>query len=271
MNKKSLFLAVVLSFSFMVSSEQRIEASANDKKDLDGIAKWSYKGEMGPEHWGDLDPSFIACKNGKEQSPINIEYPQVKTTQKLKNFLIDYRTTPFSVVNNGHTIQANTTELGNRLIIGEKEYTLSQFHFHDPSEHQLNGQNFDMEIHLLHQDEIGNGAVVSVFITEGKEHQTVSSLWRQLRQKSESNKLSVNLLTLLPSNKTFFHYMGSLTNPPCTENVKWVVLENPIEISREQIQAFKQIFGNNHRPVQPLNNREIRYGILEEVKSKTPN
>ncbi len=115
-------------------------------------AHWSYEGETGPEHWGDINPDYAACTNGKEQSPINIETSQVIDDEKLEDLDINYKPTGFSLSNNGHTIQANPSTKDNSLVVDNKEYKLAQFHFHTPSEHQFNGQNFDMELHLVHKE-----------------------------------------------------------------------------------------------------------------------
>ena len=231
-------------------------------------AHWSYEGETGPEHWGDLDPSFIACKIGKQQSPINIEFSQVKKIDQAKNIQLHYGPTLLSITNSGHSIQANTSEPSNKLVIDGKEYKLAQFHFHTPSEHQLDGQNYDMEVHFVHQDANGNYAVLGLMIKEGKENKILAPLWRVLpKEKTEEAipiKESVDIRALLPADHKLFYYKGSLTTPPCTEVVEWVVLKKPIEMSIEQIQAFKQIFHKNNRPVQPLNKRDILLGTFVE-------
>ncbi|CAM4228127.1 carbonic anhydrase [Lederbergia lenta] len=269
------FLVVSLIFLLGACSEQTKETTTTSKKEEvtdtkennaaesseKPTAQWSYEGETGPEHWGELDPLFSACIQGNEQSPINIEFSQVKTSEKLENIEIQYKPTPFSIVNNGHTVLANAVTPSNSIVVEGKEYKLVQFHFHTPSEHQFNNQNFDMELHLVHQDATGKLAVLGVMIQEGKENEKLAPVWDVLpkveTEKDTLIKEPVNLQTLLPSDQTFFQYNGSLTTPPCTEEVKWVVFEKPIEMSKEQIQAFQQIFPDNHRPVLHLNKREI--------------
>ncbi len=273
-----LFLAVALCFLLGTSVEQtqgvspsigvaRIEQQGAYAQKV----KWSYEGETGPQHWGELDPSFIACKNGREQSPIHIESSQVIKSDKVENIQIYYGPTSLSVINNGHSIQANAASLSNTLVIEGKEYKLAQFHFHTPSEHKVNGQSFDMELHLVHQDTNGNTAVVGMMIQEGKENETLAPLWRVLPKEETKEAIpvteSIDVQALLPSEHTLFYYNGSLTTPPCTEGVKWVVLEKSIQMSRKQIQAFQQIFPNNQRPVQPLNKRNIKLGTFVELGS----
>jgi carbonic anhydrase len=180
---------------------------------------------------------------------------------KLENIQIQYKPTPFSLVNNGHTVQANASTPANSIVVEGKEYKLAQFHFHTPSEHQFNGEHYDMELHLVHQDANGKLAVLGVMIQEGKQNEKLASVWEALPQEETENDVSVDepvdLQALLPADQTSFHYNGSLTTPPCSEGVKWIVFEQPMEMSKEQIQAFQQIFPDNHRPVQPLNEREI--------------
>ncbi len=260
------FLAVSLSFSLGACSEQTKETAAPKEKQATEAygthtAHWSYEGETGPEHWGELDPSYSACINGNEQSPINIEFSQVKTNERLENIQIQYKPTPFSLVNNGHTVQANASPPTNSIVVEGNEYKLAQFHFHTPSEHQLNGQPYDMELHLVHQDANGKLAVLGVMIQEGKESEKLASIWDALPKEETEKDVTVeeevDLQALLPVDQTSFHYNGSLTTPPCAEEVKWIIFEQPMEMSKEQIQAFQQIFPDNHRPVQSLNEREI--------------
>ena len=236
------------------------EAKEQEEQELQ-TAYWSYTGEAGPESWGHLDESYAACVNGSEQSPINIEASQVKADGGMEDVDTQYEPTTFSVMNNGHTIQANTVSENNKMILGEAEYRLVQFHFHTPSEHQFNGQPYAMELHLVHQNENSQLAVLGLMIQEGKKNENLQAVWDMLPKEKTEQDLPIgepiNLEALLPEADSFFHYDGSLTTPPCTEDVKWVVFEQPIEMSKEQIEAFQQIFPANHRPVQPLNEREI--------------
>ncbi|WP_249306318.1 carbonic anhydrase [Lederbergia citrea] len=267
------FLVVSLIFVLGACSDQTKETTIPEKEvtetkennaaksDDTPTAQWSYEGDTGPEHWGELEPSFSACIQGNEQSPINIESSQVKTSKKLENIEIQYKPTPFSIINNGYTVLANAETPSNSIVVEGNEYKLVQFHFHTPSEHQFNGQHFDMELHLVHQDANGKLAVLGVMIEEGKENEKLASVWDVLpKDETEKDifiKEPVDLQALLPSDQRSFHYNGSLTTPPCTEEVKWIVFEKPIEMSKEQIQAFQQIFPDNHRPVLNLNKREI--------------
>ena len=225
-------------------------------------AHWTYEGEKGPEHWGDLNPDFAACKNGKEQSPINIETSRVIEDEKIPDLVINYKPTEFSLTNNGHTIQANPFTSDNKITVDNKEYELVQFHFHTPSEHQLNGKNFDMELHFVNENTNNQFAVLGLMIKEGASNPYLEKAWNILppEEITEAVKLTepIDLMSLLPKDIDSFQYNGSLTTPPCSEAVKWIVLEEPIEMSKEQIDKFRNIFANNNRPVQSINEREVK-------------
>ncbi|SDH88020.1 carbonic anhydrase [Alteribacillus bidgolensis] len=234
----------------------------NEEEGQDRSGEWSYKGDTGPEHWGDLDPDYAACVDGSEQSPINIEFSQVtEDDQNIESMKIDYNPASFTLVNNGHTVQAESPSEMNRLVIDENEYELSQFHFHTPSEHQFNGEKYDMELHLVHEDKNGKLAVIGVMLQEGEEHEELSEAWENLPASENAKDIAmdepIDLQALLPEDQNSFHYNGSLTTPPCTEEVHWIIFEQPMEMSNEQIQGFQQIFPDNHRPVQERNDREI--------------
>ncbi|KXH79948.1 carbonic anhydrase [Sporosarcina sp. HYO08] len=275
MKKKIGYPFLALSLSILLgacsqqtseTTEEKVEVSLTEESEkaastITPALEWSYGEETGPEHWGVLDSEYSACVKGNEQSPINIEFAQVKTGEKLDNVEIQYSPTNFSIAHNGHAIQANPKTSSNTIVVEGKEFTLAQFHFHTPSEHQFNGQNLDMELHLVHQDAEGNLAVLGLMIQDGKENEALASVWGVLPESETEKDVDMNepidLQALLPANQTSFHYNGSLTTPPCAEEVKWIVFEEPIEMSTEQIQAYQQIFPDNHRPVQPLNEREI--------------
>ena len=239
------------------------EVAKEEKKSNEvHTAQWSYEGETGPEHWGEIDPNYATCANGKEQSPINIETSKVIEDDKIEDPVINYKPTVFTLSNNGHTIQANPSTPDNSLVFGNEEYKLAQFHFHAPSEHQFNGQYFDMEVHFVHKNANNQYAVLGLMIKEGVSNPYLEKAWNVIpsEKTKEDVKLTepIDLMNLLPADKDSFQYNGSLTTPPCSETVKWAVLEEPIEMSKEQIDKFRKIFPNNYRPVQPLNEREVK-------------
>lgn len=165
------------------------------------------------------------------------------------------------MVNNGHTIQANIATQDNTIKLDGKTYTLQQFHFHTPSEHTINGKTTDMELHLVHQDKNGVLAVVGLLIKEGKENKKLAAVWDKMPKEESKEEVplgqKLDARTLLPEDTSTYRYKGSLTTPPCSEGVNWSVVKQPIEMSKEQIEEFKEIFKMNSRPVQPVNEREI--------------
>jgi carbonic anhydrase len=260
------FLSASLCLTLAACSPGNTQKPVQEPKETKPAAEnhqthWSYEGKTGPEHWGELDPTFSTCANGTAQSPINIEDPAIKEIEESEKITIDYQPTTFTLMNNGHTIQANAKTANNSIILDGTAYKLVQLHFHTPSEHQLDGKNFDMELHLVHKSDKGNLAVVGVMIKEGKENKALSDIWANMPKKETNKDIELNkevdVRSLLPDDQDSFLYNGSLTTPPCTEGVQWIVLEDSIEMSKEQIAAFRTIFPDDHRPVQPLNNREV--------------
>jgi carbonic anhydrase len=218
--------------------------------------EWTYEGETGPQHWGDLDPKFAVCSQGRAQSPIDIAAPQ---GVNLTDLAFSYNPTALNVINTGETIRVNY-DTGSSIVYNEITYNLVQFHFHHPSEHTISGKAFDLELHLVHQDAAGNLAVVSVLITKGAtDNPAYASIFDNLPAQAGTKAVSakLNATDLLPKDRRYYTYVGSLTTPPCSQGVRWLLLTTPIELSGKQIDAFSTIFHMNARPVQPLNNRDV--------------
>ena len=226
---------------------------------------WGYEDhgdEVGPAKWGTL-PGAELCGNGKQQAPINLA-AGVSKPQDLPNLVFGYKPSKLSITNKGHTIQA-AYDVGSTISrSGTATTTLAQFHFHAPSEHTLDGTSFPMEVHLVHVDAAGKpAAVVGVLIKSGAEHAGLAAAFKTLPAKSGATSApagaTIDARTLLPAEKTFFTYAGSLTTPPCTEGIAWYVLKTPIEMSPAQIRAFttQGHFGHTNRPVQNLGARVL--------------
>jgi carbonic anhydrase len=224
----------------------------------DPAHSWTYTGEHGPEHWGDLSPEFAACATGKAQSPIDITSP---SAAQLSPIHFAYHTSPLKIINNGHTIQINYAP-GSSISVDGKTYELLQFHFHHPSEEEISGKRYAMVAHLVHKNNQGKLAVVAVLIEEGDPNQLISTLWDNLPtekgQEQDLHSVELNVTDLLPSNKKYYTFVGSLTTPPCTEGVTWYVLETPVTLSKAQIDKFASIYPLNARPVQPVHNRVVQ-------------
>ena len=218
---------------------------------------WAYEGRGGPENWGKLDPANTLCDNGKRQSPIDIR-DGIRVDLTPINF--SYRPSHFRIIDNGHTIQAGVSD--NRISLLGKDYELIQLHFHRPSEERINGRNFDMVAHLVHKAYDGQIAIVAVLMERGTEHPLVQTLWNYLPLERHVDVyppgVAIDLNQLLPEKRDYITYMGSLTTPPCSEGVLWLVMKTPIQVSPEQIAIFARLYPNNARPVQPLNGRLIK-------------
>ena len=218
-----------------------------------GGGQWTYEGETGPEHWGSLSPEFSLCDTGKNQSPVDLV---ADLDADLPELVFEYHGTPLRETNNGHTIQIDVRP-GNLLEIGENGFQaeLKQAHFHSPSEHTVDGKHTDMEIHLVHMDESGQLTVVGIMIEEGEENPLLNKIWAFMPvQVGESTEAAVSVFEagVLPPTREYFRYNGSLTTPPCSEGVRWIVLQEHLTASAEQIAAFKARIGEaSNRPVQP--------------------
>jgi carbonic anhydrase len=218
---------------------------------------WSYEGKGGPDHWGDLDKSFTACKLGQRQSPIDIRAPKAANLAPIQ---FAYQRAPLRIINNGHTIQVNYAT-GSFITVGDKKYQLTQFHFHHPSEERVDGKSFAMVAHLVHADPKGALAVVAVLLDPGTANPAITSVWHHLPAKEgpeqKFDNVQIDLTGLLPQDRGYYSFNGSLTTPPCSENVAWFVLKTPQRISQSQADAFGKIYPRNARPVQPLNGRAV--------------
>lgn len=218
--------------------------------------EWRYVGPEGPDHWAELGPEYSAC-NGKSQSPIDIDGYFNAHLQKIG---FNYEPGTLQIVDNGHTVQVNYAP-GSNIELEGVRYYLKQFHFHSPSENHIHGKSYPMEMHLVHADVNGNLAVVAVMFEEGKANETLAELWQRMPNlPGEPHDLDVKLSaeSLLPHKRDYYRFSGSLTTPPCTEGVRWVVMRHPVEASKAQITQFSNVMGEpNNRPVQALNARPI--------------
>jgi carbonic anhydrase len=218
---------------------------------------WSYEGATGPDKWGNLDAANRMCSTGTQQSPIDLSEP-VSSQEPALN--LAWKTRPDTIVNNGHTIQLNFKE-GSTINLGKQSYGLVQFHFHHPSEHRINGNSFAMEAHFVHAAAGGAGlAVVGVFMAPGKINAVFSRIVSTMPTK-EGDPVSADRAIdpngLLPARRNFYRYEGSLTTPPCSETVDWLVLTDRIEVAEADIARFVQLYPMNARPVQDQNRRFI--------------
>ena len=221
-----------------------------------GAPHWTYAGAAdGPGAWGDLSPAFATCNTGEQQSPINIS---ATSRIGLTDIIFAYGVTDLHVINNGHTIQANV-EAGSYVVIDDGRYELLQFHWHVPSEHELNDKHFAMEMHFVHANAGGSLAVVGVLFEHGERSEALDPIWEAMPHSAgdEASVHAFMLDTILPVGRTAYRYMGSLTTPPCSESVKWSVLSGTLPIASAQTEAFTDVVGTNNRPIQPVNVRDV--------------
>lgn len=216
---------------------------------------WSYEGESGPEHWGELSPDFAACAKGLEQSPVDIP---ANAPLNPADITFSYKPSAVNIFNNGHTVQVNY-DAGSSIMLNGVQYDLLQFHFHAASEHAIGGQHQPLEIHFVHRNAQGGLAVVGVLLQPGAENSAYAPIFQNIPQQAGQPAAvvgaSVDANAMLPSQKGYWRYDGSLTTPPCTEGVKWLVMNTPVAVSDAQIAAFTTLFPHNERPVQPFNSR----------------
>ncbi len=240
---------------------------------------WAYEGSEGPDVWGSLDPSFATCSGGRSQSPIDL--PLHAGAAGITQIVFDYKPTKLNLANNGHTIQAEY-DPGSTMSLDGKRYELLQFHFHVPSEHRLGGIEYPMEAHLVHRASDGALAVVGVFFYGGLRDKpgiaastaktpVLDKLWQSLPSKGVTIRKAdtVDVSGLLPFDRSYVTYEGSLTTPPCTEGVRWLLLTTPVLAGQSHVEKFLAIVGRNARPPQPLNGRMVGGGYAQ-AREGTP-
>lgn len=220
---------------------------------------WDYQGHGGTTHWADLDEGFKTCKLGKLQSPIDIKPKSVEKAADGKPIGFAYTASTAEVVNNGHTVQVNLPAAGTASIDGV-EYKLLQFHFHTPSEERFDGKPYPLVAHMVHKNDKGELAVVAVLFNVGKENAALTPVFAKLPDKEGGSQTleSFNPADLLPADASYYAFMGSLTTPPCSEDVRWQVLKTPVTLSAAQLASFRKLYQMNARPVQPLNGRKVQ-------------
>lgn len=223
----------------------------------ENTSHWGYSGDSGPENWGTLNSTFSICANGKNQSPIDI---RESFDAELPEIAFNYKPSPLKALNNGHTFQVNY-QGGSFIEIDDQRFQLKQFHFHSPSENLIGGKAYPLEMHLVHANEKGDLAVVAVLFEEGKENVFLKAPWQHLPETPGDEQTyteQIDASNVLPSNRGYYRFSGSLTTPPCSEGVRWLVLKHPAHASQEQIAKFKEAMHHpNNRPVQSLNARAV--------------
>jgi carbonic anhydrase len=280
----SIFLLIILFATLLYGCRPKAIESAESNPAPDSIetqpasarpVHWGYAGEEGPQNWASLSPVYAVCGQGMNQSPIDIVKSETKGSATWR---LDYKTTSLriahnehmdEIIDNGHTIQITVDE-GSTFTFGDKTYNLKQFHFHTPSEHTLDGKHAPMEMHMVHQGADDSLDVVGVLFKEGNVanenfKKIIANLPNSKGQSNHITDVNLELKVHLPNDNYAYHYIGSLTTPPCSEGVQWLILRDPVSLTKEQIEAFSSRIGPNNRPTQPVNNRKVE---VDDLKGK---
>ena len=248
MNRAAAFLGIAAVYCVMGTSLGHAEG-----------ASWAYAGANGPAKWGKLDKAYATCATGELQAPIDIPDAEARKGD-LSPILFNYKASPLRMVDDGHTIQVNYAP-DSWITVAGKRYELISVDFHKPSEFKVSGKSYDMSANLVHKDKDGKVAIIAVLFDEGVENPLIKTLWTYLPlnrgKESVVDGVTVNATGLLPKAKEYYSFAGSLSAPPCTENVTWYVLRTPAHLSTEQIARFTRAYSMNARPVQPVNSRDI--------------
>jgi carbonic anhydrase len=237
--------------------DQAVQKEADASDSHSQQVHWGYKGAGAPELWGTLSSEYGLCGTGRNQSPINlVDFIEAE----LPPLTFNYAGMAVQLVNNGHTIQADYHP-GSTLVVDGRVFHLKQFHFHSPSENLIGGEAFPMEAHFVHADSNGNLAVVAVMFKTGATNKKLADLWAQMPDVAGGKEVlasAVKATDLLPEDRDYYRFNGSLTTPPCSQGVIWLVMKQPLTVSTGQVNQFSTVMGGpNNRPVQPLNARTV--------------
>jgi len=260
-----VWAAVVIIFGLSLMNAGGAEALPAKALAPPAEVPWTYQDLTGPDYWSELDPSFATCTSGQSQSPIDLS---AADSIDLVDPDFHYESVPLNLLNNGHTVQVPYAP-GSYIVLNEKKYNLLQFHFHSPSEHAVAGEGRSAELHLVHQSDAGELAVVAVLLESDRKSTNSSTQdltgYRELSRAlpaSAGDKVrtdkTINASSLLPDKTTTYRYSGSLTTPPCTESVIWLVMTEPISLPAGQILQYERLLNHNNRPLQSLNFRKVQ-------------
>jgi carbonic anhydrase len=264
--KKIVYLASIATTSLLFATSYNkvklVEVThLNTKAPQVHTTHWGYTGHQAPQYWGDINPKYKMCKEGVNQAPINISKDITVKVKHLPKIGFKYYANAKEVVNNGHSIQVNVDNYSSIDIDG-KHFYLKQFYFHTPSENEIDGRSFPFEAHFVHAAKDGSLAVIGVLFELGEENPTLKAIWDKMPQEAD-NKTALTLTSkqieaLLPKSRDYYSFNGSLTTPPCSEGVRWMVLKQYKTISKEQVEQFLSVMHHeNNRPVQDINARKV--------------
>jgi carbonic anhydrase len=275
----SMFLALalvsIIGCSPGSSETPMTDTSSEEPREEHHEIHWGYKGEEGPDHWAGLSEEFALCASGEEQSPIDLTSVAPIDGMPLGRLLgetvltDDQRETVLEIIDNGHTIQV-TPNLQLSIVVDDEVYELVQYHFHAPSEHMIDGEHAPLEVHFVHKSAAGELAVLGALVEEGeydpRREALLSALPDGAGDKSRIEDLYITIDEFWPMPTRFYRYEGSLTTPPCSEGVQWVVMADKLQLSADQIAELASHLHDNNRPVQPLNERTLTLVSAEDAE-----
>jgi carbonic anhydrase len=254
-----LVLSIMLGLSYQVFAQDTSREGFKSESDRKSeVPQWTYSGENGPQNWGDLSPDYIACKIGKNQSPVNVTRTADANLPEIK---MEYRMLiPGEIANNGRGLHLDLVS-GGTITVDKNKYELKSITFHSPSEHIVDNFDFPLEAQFLHVNERNEKVIISLLYSPGPANPTLSNLIRELPAVGQTKRLGakdVEDLEVTKTIKDYFHYNGSLTYPPCTEGIHWLVLKQPATVSKDQFNTIvKAMQSANRRPINPVNARII--------------
>ncbi len=255
-----VILALLASVVVAGANEPALQTTA-PKHATEATTKWDYSSQRGPQHWGKLDPEYVLARIGGSQSPVDI-LTQSAIGADLPPLNVEPHEQPLHLLNNGHTVEVICPGAAT-LRFGARSYNLLQFHFHAPSEHTIDGEHADVELHFVHSDGEGHLAVVAVMFFEGEaEHPEIAEMITRDSISHPGDEFvdkskNIDVRDFFPASLDYYTYDGSLTTPPATEGVRWFVLKQPLHLTRKQIEAVDHVYYSNNRPTQPLNARFV--------------
>ncbi|KAJ0020680.1 hypothetical protein Pint_32132 [Pistacia integerrima] len=256
-------------------------SSPATSQEVEDETEFSYEagGENGPERWGELHSEWSACENGSMQSPIDLLHERVEVVSHLGRLKRNYKPSNATLRNRGHDMMLKWEEGAGTLEINGTEYILNQVHWHSPSEHTLNGKRFDLEAHMVHESTDGKVAVVGILYKIGRPDSFLSSIKDHLAAIGGSTERDKVVGMMDPrgikiGSRKYYRYIGSLTIPPCTENVLWTIVKKVRTVTREQVQSLRVAVHDdsdtNARPLQPINSRSLHLFRPNDDSTENP-
>lgn len=262
MDRIALFLT-----SLLIFSRYHYVAVNADENEVEDESAFTYgHAGKGPESWGKLDPKWKKCSNGKLQSPIDLSDDRVEVIPKLGNLKRNYKPAPAIIKNRGHDIEVLWEGDAGNVVLNGTKYKLLQCHWHSPSEHTINGNRYDLEIHMVHNSSLGHLAVIGVVYKFGHPDPFLEKLVENIKKIDEHKGKKVGVVDpwdIKFGSRNYYRYVGSLTVPPCTEGVLWTIVKKVRTVSRDQIKALRDAvhdgYKNNARPTQESNRDVYMY------------